>query len=644
MSAIAASVLALAFAAEPVPHAGEYFRIQVVDGQTGRGVPLVELRTVNGIRCWTDSAGIVAFSEPGLMDRKVFFFVQSHGSEFPKDGFEFRGKALDVTPGGSARLEIKRLNVAERLYRVTGAGIYRDSVLTGQPVPLQQPVLNARVLGSDSVLSAIYQGEIYWFWGDTNRPGYPLGNFHVPGATSLLPGQGGLDPEVGVDLHYFLGPNGFAKETARMPGEGPTWLDGLTVLRDAAGRERLFARYVKVRQPMEVYQQGLVEFNPEKHEFEKVREFPLDAPALLGGHPFGHAVDGVDYVYFADPFPLVRVRADVESLQDPASYEAFTCLQEGSRLDDLRFDRAADGTLRFRWRKNTPPLGLNDQIKLVKAGRLTEEEAVPHLCDVETGKPLAAHRGSVYWNDYRRRWVMIATETFGTSMLGEVWYAEADTPEGPWAYARKIVTHEKYSFYNPKQHPMFAKEGGRIIFFEGTYTSTFSGNPDKTPRYDYNQIMYKLDLADPRLVLPVAVYRLGEDDGPTRFGTANRLDRAGSRPVAFFACDREAEGTVPVFERETSGGVRLLIGSPGANASRPEAKTEPLFYALPADIKDPPAATVPLYEYVPEKGGQAIYRPDGPSGIPGHQRVEPPLCRVWRDPTAAATPGPAHGG
>jgi hypothetical protein len=27
----------------------------------------------------------------------------------------------------------------------------------------------------------------------------------------------------------------------------------------------------------------------------------------------------------------------------------------------------------------------------------------------------------------------------------------------------------------------------------------FSGNPDKTPRYDYNQVMYRLDLADPRL-------------------------------------------------------------------------------------------------------------------------------------------------
>ena len=63
----------------------------------------------------------------------------------------------------------------------------------------------------------------------------------------------------------------------------------------------------------------------------------------------------------------------------------------------------------------------------------------------------------------------------------------------------KIVTHEKYSFYNVVQHPMFDRKGGRLIYFEGTYTAAFSGNADRTPRYDYNQVMYRLDLDDPRL-------------------------------------------------------------------------------------------------------------------------------------------------
>ena len=117
-------------------------------------------------------------------------------------------------------------------------------------------------------------------------------------------------------------------------------------------------------------------------------------------------------------------------------------------------------------------------------------------------RPILMHRGSVNWNDHRGRWIMIGVESLGSSALGEVWYAEAERLTGPWGSPRKIVTHDRYSFYNPKQHPAFDQEGGRVIYFEGTYTSMFSGNDQQTPRYDYNQIMYRLDLAGPRLRLP----------------------------------------------------------------------------------------------------------------------------------------------
>ena len=97
---------------------------------------------------------------------------------------------------------------------------------------------------------------------------------------------------------------------------------------------------------------------------------------------------------------------------------------------------------------------------------------------------------------------MILCEQFGTSMLGEIWYAEAEAPEGPWRRAVKVVTHQDYSFYNPVHHAFFDQEGGRLIHFEGTYTQTFSGARIPTPRYDYNQVLYRLDLADPRLAMP----------------------------------------------------------------------------------------------------------------------------------------------
>ena len=85
----------------------------------------------------------------------------------------------------------------------------------------------------------------------------------------------------------------------------------------------------------------------------------------------------------------------------------------------------------------------------------------------------------------------------GRSFLGEVWYAEALDPMGPWSPARRIVTHDGYSFYNVKQHPYFAS--GNHLYFEGTYTWMFSGEDQATPRYKYNQIMYRLNLDDPRL-------------------------------------------------------------------------------------------------------------------------------------------------
>ena len=62
------------------------------------------------------------------------------------------------------------------------------------------------------------------------------------------------------------------------------------------------------------------------------------------------------------------------------------------------------------------------------------------------------------------------------------------------ALARKIVTHNDYTFYNPKHHPYFDQESGRIVYFEGTYTDAFAGAKFPTLRYNYNQVMYRWTL------------------------------------------------------------------------------------------------------------------------------------------------------
>ena len=57
---------------------------------------MVELKTTSNLSYYTDSGGWVAFYEPGLMDRKVWFGISSHGYEFPRDGFGNTGVRLET--------------------------------------------------------------------------------------------------------------------------------------------------------------------------------------------------------------------------------------------------------------------------------------------------------------------------------------------------------------------------------------------------------------------------------------------------------------------------------------------------------------------------------------------------------------------
>ncbi len=618
--------------ASPERPASEYFTIQVVDAQTGRGVPLVELRTTNTVRYFTDSSGIVAFHEPGLMDRDVFFFVESHGYEFPKDGFGFRGVQLKATPGASAVIQIDRLNIAERLYRVTGQGIYRDSVLAGRPVPLQHPVLNGQVAGQDSVDTCLYHGRLFWLWGDTGRPSYPLGHFAMAGAVSDLPEQGGLDPAAGVNLEYFVDDSGFSRPLCPLKEPGLVWLDGLFTARDNENRERMIARFARLKDLGNVLERGLVVFNDATQSFEPVvRSDPNVLPYPDFGHAFPMTVDGRRYTYFALPFPLtvrMRVKAQWDSVIDPNRYEVFTALRPGQAPEN--------GT--YRWTRFADLTGNDASARARIAEALRHEKQNVRLYDADSGKKVVPHGGSVYFNAHRSKWVAIFVQSMGeSSVLGEVWYAEADTPVGPWAYAKKVVTHNKYSFYNPKHHPYFDQDGGRAIFFEGTYSFSFSGSEEiATPRYDYNQIMYRLNLDDPCLLLPVAVYQVRDGKDGTAYLLGDAVARAGQwgsvESVAFYAVepDRSAESLIPVYANEQSdGNVRLMTESGATTA-------EPLFHAVPpTEAATGNARLARLYEYHHADSGRYRYFTDAQWRGDGWDRREKPLCRVWK-----TSPGP----
>lgn len=63
----------------------------------------------------------------------------------------------------------------------------------------------------------------------------------------------------------------------------------------------------------------------------------------------------------------------------------------------------------------------------------------------------------------------------------------------------KVLTHDNYTFYNPRIHPELTTENAGFIVFEGTYTAEFADRPQPTPRYNHNQVLYRLDLNDPKL-------------------------------------------------------------------------------------------------------------------------------------------------
>jgi hypothetical protein len=242
-----------------------------------------------------------------------------------------------------------------------------------------------------------------------------------------------------------------------MPGSGPTWVTGYVSLPDKAGAHRLVGTYMKIRPPLEVYEWGLCVWNDATAGFERERviwtrtDQQPKAPPVPEGHPaLWTDAEGREWVLFGNPLPKLRCPARFEAWRDPASWEVRTPQE--------------------------------------------------HLVDAVTGAQVRPHTGSIAWNAWRGRWVTVFMQHFGKpSAFGELWYAEAAHPEGPWGPAVKVLSHDNYTFYNPRLHPEFTPENSPVLLFEGTYTMQFADRPMPTPRYDYHQILYRLDLDDPAL-------------------------------------------------------------------------------------------------------------------------------------------------
>lgn len=259
----------------------------------------------------------------------------------------------------------------------------------------------------------------------------------------------------------------------------------------------MLAYYARMRDLGDRMGHGVARWDSERQIFTGAVEFPEGRNLSLRGHSVKVRSEGRDWFYSGFAHATVRVPADRESILNPRAYQAFTCLQQGTQWDDQNphLDIGMDGRLVWGWKQDTGTVSFSQWEQLVSRKLVKTADWPWLITDVETGKAVRIHSGHLAWNEYRQRWVVLFNEAYGRSFLGEVWYAESNSPLGPWSPARRVVTHDSYSFYNVKQHPYFAR--GCYIYFEGTYTRVFSASKNHTPRYDYNQVMYRLDLEHP---------------------------------------------------------------------------------------------------------------------------------------------------
>ena len=149
------------------------------------------------------------------------------------------------------------------------------------------------------------------------------------------------------------------------------------------------------------------------------------------------------------------------------------------------------------------------------------------------------------------------------------------------------------------------------------------------PRYNYNQLMYSLNLASNRLCLPVPIYGTGQANSAMTLRPVNRLhhSRLGCW-IAFWALPQIRPGCRPVYVAPSaSAGLRLVLRTPG----------RPLFYAYSIKALRAPEGLVPLEPLV-NLDGKYLYTTDGRLKIAGYHRDGKPLCLVWPRESSRAVP------
>jgi hypothetical protein len=485
------------------------FVIKVVDRLDQRPLPLVVLELENGLQFVTDNDGHISILKPDLQGRQVRFIVKGHG--YITSGLDFfkqQSFVVKIEPGKTAVLQLVKDQLADRLYRVTGAGRYNHTLLAGKvPSFLQKELLPGQVIGQDSLICLPWKNKLWHFYGDTL--GLTSYNFSASCATSPMPETAACDPDVGIPLDYITDENGFAAPMINTGQPGFTWIEYVLPVNLPAGKQTLLAKYVQHKTLEKVAEAGFAIFSQAKKRFSVFRRLPEKRP-----HKCTHPVP-VKYqnetAFLLFPWELTL--AGLSEISNEAEHYYFSPLVEIAHVQaskdtveikqrSYQIERQSDGAIKYSWKKGGAAMTPEVQKLLFAKGLIKPQEMLFAPIDLESGERLKSFNGSIVYNSFKKCWIAINQG----NKAGEIFYSEADTPTGPWAFAVRVAKFNDYNLYNPIIHPWFNKNAGQKIYFEGTYTNFFSDSKGKTAEADYNQVMFSLDLALPELELPIPVY------------------------------------------------------------------------------------------------------------------------------------------
>jgi hypothetical protein len=282
----------------------------------------------------------------------------------------------------------------------------------------------------------------------------------------------------------------------------PVWIGGIVSL-NASG---MFAFFTKGG--MTATSWGLLKWNEGLSRFDLAwirnttdDQMSLEMKLKAGLNGAQSSFDGDGNILFTSAYASIRTKATEEGLMNLDSYEAFTALLPGSTMTKPVLDRSS-GKLRYAWRTGAPPLTESDEQELLRQGLMDKSELWISLKQKTTDTLIVLRRGSTHWNRKLQAWLLLSSGNPGT-----IWAAKSERPEGPYREAVLVATHNSTgsgrsddsdkatNFYNPTQHVFFDEDEGETIYFSGTFVTSFAPQHFATARYDYNSIMYRINVS-----------------------------------------------------------------------------------------------------------------------------------------------------